>query len=56
MKSFEILPFHNPDNFAVTPALMVTAGRCENPECDELHGYEIGLQWGTVGISARIMF
>lgn len=56
MHSFEILPFRTPDSFAVLPAVTVTAARCENPACDELHGYEVGLQWGTFGIAARIMF
>lgn len=55
MKAFELLPFRTPDSFAVFPSLTVAATRCEDPACDSLHGYEIGLQWGTVGIAARII-
>lgn len=46
-----LLTFTDDDTFFFIPALTLRTGRCETPDCAEVHGYALELAWGIWGIA-----
>ena len=42
------------DNFIITPALIVSLGRCES--CPKIHGFSIMLSWLTFEVGFEFVF
>lgn len=49
-----IRPFFDthPDSWALIPCVSITVGRCENPDCNQVHGYVVDLTF--LGFTAGI--
>lgn len=52
----EIEAIHTPDECHVLPSFIVCRGRCEDPECDKTHGYQVIVQWLWWGFMLTFLF
>lgn len=53
---FFIAPFTTPNQFEILPAITLRSLRCDNPHCDEIHGYDLGIHWMQWGVAAVLQF
>lgn len=42
--------------FFLLPAISLSSLKCDDPQCQAVHGYAIHLIWGEWGIGAEILF
>lgn len=40
---FELI--YTPNECHILPSLVVSAGQCQNPDCADVHGWQIFTQW-----------
>lgn len=45
-----------PDNLILIPTVILTAGRCPDPECGEMHGVAIRISWLNVEAGIELPF
>jgi len=53
---FFFAPFQDKDIFAILPTLSLEIMRCQDPDCQKVHGYTLSLKWLDLGISAVWLF